>query len=84
MLTVKQQWKLAWRAARHLNRRITYSWPQNRRSAIRHYNKKYSEEVENLPADVTTKSAICCFDRNHWKDQSVRKWLKSGIRRQLP
>ena len=84
MLTVKQQWKTAWSAARRLIRRMTYSWPRNKGAAMRHYSRKYDEEVENLPITMTIKSSICWFDRNHWKDQSVRKWLKSGIRRQLP
>lgn len=84
MLTVKQQWKLAWRAARHLNRRITYSWPQNKKLAICYYNKKYYEEVSDLPITITIKSSICYFDRGYWQDQSVRRWLKSNMRRKLP
>ena len=84
MLTVKRQWKLAWRAARRLTRRMTYSWPQDKSLAMRHYNKKYCEEIENLPVTVTIRSAICYFDRVYWQDQSVRRWLKSNIRRKLP
>ena len=84
MLTVKQQWKTAWSAARRLIRRMTYSWPKNKDVAVQHYNKKYREEVGNLPITMTIKSSICWFDRKHWQDQSVRRWLKSDIRRKLP
>ena len=83
MLTVKQQWKTAWSAARRLIRRMTHSWPKNKDVAVQHYNKKYREEVGNLPITMTIKSSICWFDRNHWKDQSVRRWLRSDIRRHV-
>lgn len=84
MLDAKKSWKLAWRAARRLTRRMACSWPQNKKLAVCHYNKKYYEEVSDLPITITTKSAICYFDRVYWQDQSVRGWLKSNIRRKLP
>jgi len=84
MLDTKGDWKLAWRAARRLIRRMTYNWPQNKELAIRHYNKKYCEEISDLPITVTIKSSICYFNRSYWQDQSVRRWLKSDIRRKLP
>jgi len=84
MTTAKKNWKTAWSAARRLIRRMTYSWPRNKDAAMRHYNKKYCEEIGNLPITMTIKSSICWFDRKHWQDQSVRRWLKSDIRRQLP
>ena len=84
MLSARENWKLAWRAARKLVRRLTYSWPQNKELAIYHYNKKYGEEVCDLPLIVTIKSSMCYFDREHWQDQSVQRWLKYDIRRKLP
>ena len=51
--------------ARRLSRRMTYSWPKNKDVAVQHYNKKYREEVGNLPITMTIKSSICWFDRKH-------------------
>ena len=84
MTTAKKNWKAAWSAARRLSRRMTYSWYKDKDVAAQHYNRKYREEVRNLPITMTIKSSICWFDRNYWKDQSVRRWLKSDIRRKLP
>ena len=70
-MKIKDQWKLAWRMGRMLAKKLIAG-------------EEWENATKDIQLGIVLQSSICWIDRNDWQDQSVRRWLKRGIRRQLP
>ena len=70
-MSIKTQWKLAWRMGRMMAKKLIT-------------REEWKNATKDIQLGLVVQSSICWLDRNDWQDQSVRRWLKSDIRRQLP